>query len=163
MKRFLVFLMLAVLGTLCACGEAEDPLTTFRVSVTDDGAAVSGADVYLYDFQAGEIVTAGATDRQGGCTLSYMPEAEEEGTVFYRDFLIYVDKEGYLPASYSLTQYYGGDGEEDKEEIDADFSIPLTPASQAETLPEATAGEDMADLEAQYGKQPFYVIGEKAP
>lgn len=156
-KLLRVFLSLAILTVLCACGERkeENPQATFRVSVTDsEAASVPSANIYLYDFQAEEIVASGVTNRQGICTLFYMPEKDEDekASIYYRDFMIYVDKEGYQQTSYSLTRYYGTE-----EKFDTDFSITLPSADEvpAQSMPDLE--EEHNDLIADQGEKPFYV------
>ena len=101
-------------------------------------------------------MTSGITNRQGSCTLFYMPEKSEgeAASAYYRDYLIYADKEGYLPASWSTTRYYGTDIIYDR-----DFTITLSPLDEtiAQSMPDFA--EEPGDATAEQGEPPFTVSG----
>lgn len=128
----------------------------FNVFVEDiAGEAITSANVYVYSFTDDEIVASGITDSAGECNLYYMPKFDEEDrTTAYRDFLIYVQKDGYISGSWDLTKFYDMDDTNETE-----FIIRLDLDNQLST--QAVNSELSADMMEYISTQPelpFYVI-----
>lgn len=163
--RFLIPILLVamILSISYACAVESilpEDSTEFVIHVQDNsGRAVFNADVYLYCFQTDNIEKSLSSDRNGSCSVTYLPKlSSNEWDVLdqtYRDFLIYVQKDGYLPATYDLTRYYGPDDENQKE-----FTVTLTPINQVDTqsLDNQILDESAIQAVTSHGRKPFYVV-----
>lgn len=156
----LVLMMLATMNTYAVEADTADNRDSFNIYVEDEsGNAVDSAQVYLYCFQPRDIVASGISSEDGTCEFSYMPELElsEEENLdqTYRDFLIYVDKNGYIPQSYSLTKYYGL---ESKNESDFKIVLKTDCGMAIQTDMDTELAADINNIVKAQEPKPFYVI-----
>lgn len=163
LKRFFAVVTAATLVLTMNVSAAQTPVneinsssSRFDVSVKDlEGSVVSNADVYIYSFEDDRIVASGTTDSAGYCSLSYFPQFDEkERENIYRDFLIYVQKDGYFSSTWDLTKFY------DYDDInETKFTIQLAPDNQLSSRNTITAEKaELLRYVASKPEQPFYVI-----
>lgn len=134
----------------------NDTSSQFNVTVeTSQGQAVPDASVFIYSFADDRIVSSGITDVNGACNLRYLPDFdEEERDTIYHDFLIYVQKDGYVSSTWDLTKFYDYD-----DSNETDFIIQLSPDNQITTQTALSASNaNVLRYVADLPEQPFYVI-----
>lgn len=94
---------------------------SFKITVTDqDGNEVENAKIYLYSFLDQKIVARGNTGTSGKEEINYFPEQMENvESRQYGDYLVYVEKDGFIPAEHNLTKYYIDEINSSQEEREA--------------------------------------------
>lgn len=134
----------------------NDSSKQFNVTVeTLRGEAISNANVYVYSFIDDNIVASGMTNTAGKCNLLYLPELSkgERGSA-YRDYLIYVQKSGYISSTWDLTKFYDFDDSNETE-----FLIQLAPDNQLSAQSKPTmANDEILQYISSQPEKPFYVF-----
>lgn len=164
MKRYLkrvtvVIIVLAMLLTINVYAfetVTNDSCSQFNITVIDDqGNYIPDANVYLYSFFDGDIVASDLTNSAGQCNFSYTPEFDgSKRETLYCDFLIYVQKPGYVSAEWDVTKFYGMDDTNDTEfliQLESDNHVAIQ--SKNSVLPKAVQQYIKTQPE-----KPFYVI-----
>lgn len=160
LSMLLLLSMILTIGVSATDTRKNSTWNEFDILVCDtDNNPIHDADVYVYSLQDREIVASGITDKSGKCLIEYMPEISsnismEERSHIYKDYMIYVMKDGFDSMSSTLTKYYGL---EDENVTSIDISLP----ESVETVVYSNNRTDnklypyMQDAD---GDLPFYVI-----
>ena len=105
----LVFIFTSSISAFAVPSTKSDSLHVFKVT-TAGTEPISGADVYLYSFSAGDIIDKSTTNAFGMCTFDCQPILDDDKPKqVFEDYIVYVYKAGYGDQEYYFTGVYTQD------------------------------------------------------